>query len=230
MSGIKIVKILATTVAMLFAAVGSGYADSTIAASVYKKAITLKPDLENGKEVYAICASCHLQEGWGLEDGTYPQIAGQYRLVLIQQLADIHAHNRDNPTMYPFALPEAIGDAQDISDVAGYIEKMKMSPDNGKGEWAEGAPEFEKGKKLFANHCAECHGENGEGDPNKLYPRIHGQHYKYLLRQLEWMRDGKRRSVKHDMLKNINSFPAADIAQVANYASRLPVQRQEMSE
>jgi cytochrome c553 len=131
--------------------------------------------------------------------------------------------------MYPFALPEAIGDAQDLSDVAGYIEKMKMTSGNGKGEWVEGSPEFELGKKLFSSHCAECHGKNGEGDPSKLYPRIHGQHYNYLSRQLQWMRDGRRRSVKHDMLKNINSFSAADIAQVANYVSRLAVPTKDLA-
>ena len=230
MSVTNVVRSLVTLMAVYFAFAGLCFGGSNRAAEVYEKAITLKPDLENGKEVYAICASCHLQEGWGLEDGTYPQIAGQYRMVLIQQLADIHAHNRDNPTMYPFALPEAIGDAQDIADVAGYIEKMKMTRDNGKGEWAEGTPEFKRGKKLFADHCAECHGKNGEGDPDRLYPRIHGQHYRYLLRQLEWMRDGKRRSVKHDMLKNINSFSGKEIAQVANYASRLQLQNQDLSD
>lgn len=223
MSGINLLHKLLTVIVTGLAIMGSGLADVDKDAEIFAKAITLQPNLENGREVYEICASCHLQEGWGLEDGTYPQIAGQYRLVTIQQLSDIHDHNRDNPTMYPFALPEAIGDAQDISDVAGYIEKLKMSSANGKGEWVEGTPKFVKGKKLFDDHCTECHGYNGEGDPSKLYPRIHGQHYKYLLRQLEWMRDGKRRSVKHDMLKNINRFTEADIAQVANYISRLPV-------
>ena len=38
---------------------------------------------------------------------------------MIKQLADIRAGNRDNPTMYPFALPESIGDAQALADVVG---------------------------------------------------------------------------------------------------------------
>ena len=221
MSGINPVHKLFAAVVIGLSTIAPCLADEDKDAEIFAKAITLQPNLENGREVYEICASCHLQEGWGLEDGTYPQIAGQYRLVTIQQLSDIHDHNRDNPTMYPFALPEAIGDAQDISDVAGYIEKLKMSSVNGKGEWVEGSSEFAQGKKLFDSYCAECHGANGEGDPKELHPRIRGQHYNYLLRQLEWMRDGKRRSVKHDMLKNINGFTEADIARTANYISRL---------
>jgi len=69
------------------------------------EALHLKPDLENGLDVYEVCAACHLTEGWGTEDGTFPQLAGQLKGVLIKQLADIREGNRDNPTMYPFALP-----------------------------------------------------------------------------------------------------------------------------
>jgi cytochrome c553 len=221
MSRLDIVKALILTVGLAVSC--TGLAGSNKADEIYDKAVELTPDLENGREVYEICASCHLQEGWGLKDGTYPQIAGQHRPVLIHQLSDIHSHNRDNPTMYPFALPATIGDEQDIADVAGYIENMKMTSDNGKGGWAEGTPEFEKGKKLFADNCAQCHGKNGEGDLSKLHPKIHGQHYKYLLRQLEWMQEGKRRSVNHNMLKDINSFTADEIAHVANYVSHLPI-------
>lgn len=229
MSGRNIVNRLIPLLVVGLLTVGSCHAASDRVAEIYNKAITLQPDLQNGQEVYEICASCHLQQGWGLEDGSYPQIAGQYRLVLIRQLTDIRAHNRDNPTMYPFALPETIGNAQDIADVVAYIEKMKMTSDNGKGEWLEGTPEFGKGKKLFDSSCAECHGKSGAGDPNKRFPRIHGQHYNYLLRQLEWMRDGKRRSVEHDMLNNISSFTDADIALVANYISRLPVPTEDLA-
>ncbi|MDX2477053.1 MAG: cytochrome C, partial [Gammaproteobacteria bacterium] len=75
-------------------------------------ALGLTPDLENGVDVYEVCAACHLTEGWGTKEGTFPQLAGQLKGVLIKQLADIREGNRDNPTMYPFALPESIGDVQ----------------------------------------------------------------------------------------------------------------------
>ncbi|MCU7859066.1 MAG: cytochrome C, partial [Candidatus Thiodiazotropha sp. (ex Lucinoma kastoroae)] len=72
------------------------------------EAMLLIPDRERGIAVYEVCSACHLLEGWGLDDGTFPQLAGQHRNVLIKQLADIRAQNRDNPTMYPFALDDQI--------------------------------------------------------------------------------------------------------------------------
>ena len=193
------------------------------------ESLTLEPDLENGIDVYEVCSACHLPEGWGLEDGTFPQLAGQHRSVLIKQLADIRALNRDNPTMYPFAKPESIGDAQALADVTAYIAKLPMNPANGKGPWAEGSPEFEQGKKLYADNCVQCHGETGEGNAEKFHPRIQGQHYKYMLRQFEWIRDGKRRNANPDMVKQINEFSDQDMAMVINYVALLPVPKEDLA-
>ena len=96
-------------------------------------AMGLKGDAKNGRDVYEVCAACHMPEGWGLPDGTFPQLAGQHRTVLIKQLADIRAQNRDNPTMYPFALPSQIGGAQAVADVVEYMATLPMSPENGVG-------------------------------------------------------------------------------------------------
>ncbi|GGF67900.1 cytochrome c [Terasakiella brassicae] len=184
-------------------------------------ALHLTPDRENGIEVYEVCSACHLLEGWGTEDGTFPQLAGQHFEVIIKQLADIRAGNRDNPTMYPFALESEIGGPQALADVAYYISQLPMNPDNGKGPWEEGTPEFEKGKKLYADNCVRCHGEQGEGMKDKFYPLIQGQHYKYIIRQFEWIRDGKRRNANPDMVKQIAEFSDEDMAYVINYVSRL---------
>lgn len=194
-----------------------------------EEAMDLKPDLANGKDVYEVCAGCHLGEGWGKPDGTFPQLAGQHKQVLIKQLSDIRAKNRDNPTMYPFALPEAIGDAQALADVVGYIEGLPMNPENGKGEWAEGTPEFTKGKQLYADNCVKCHGEDGMGKAEKFYPRIDGQHYAYMLRQFEWIRDGKRRNANPEMVDQIKTFTDMDMKMVVNYASRLSVPKEDVA-
>ncbi len=140
-------------------------------------AMTLAPDRENGIEIYEVCSACHLLEGWSRKDGTFPQLAGQSREVLIKQLADIRALNRDNPTMYPFVLPESIGDEQALADVTAYIATLPMNPENGQGPWNSLFPEFAQGEKLYKDNCVECHGDHGEGMPEKFYPRIEGQHY-----------------------------------------------------
>lgn len=193
------------------------------------EALHLKPDLENGLDVYEVCAACHLTEGWGTEDGTFPQVAGQLKGVLIKQLADIREGNRDNPTMYPFALPASIGDAQALADVVAYIEKLPMNPANGKGQWDKTTPEFAQGKKLYADNCVKCHGEQGEGNLEKFYPLIQGQHYKYMLRQFEWIRDGKRRNANPDMVKQIKEFSDKDMQMVINYVSRIPVPKEKLA-
>ncbi len=193
------------------------------------EAMDLVPNLENGRDVYEVCAACHLTEGWGTKEGTFPQLAGQHRLVAIKQLADIRALNRDNPTMYPFALPEAIGGPQALADVSAYIAQLLMNPDNGKGTGEIGSPQYEAGKKLYLANCTECHGVEGRGIEEKFFPRIQGQHYNYMLRQFEWIRDGKRRNANPDMVKQIAGFSDEDMRNVINYVTRIPVPADEMA-
>jgi cytochrome c553 len=181
------------------------------------EALHLVPDLENGRDVYEVCSACHGLNGWGLVDGTFPQIAGQHAKVAIKQLADIRALNRDNPTMYPFSLPSEIGGPQSIADVAAYISALPMNPDNGVGP----GDDLEHGAQLYKDNCVRCHGENGEGDNEKFYPAIYGQHYNYLMRQYQWIKDGKRRNANPDMVQQIQGFTDKDTSAVLDYVSRI---------
>lgn len=181
------------------------------------EALHLTPNRENGKDVYEVCSACHLPEGWGQTDGTFPQLAGQHRTVIIKQLADIRDGHRDNPTMYPFALPSEIGGPQSIADVAEYIAGLKMNPENGVGPGTD----LEHGKKLYADNCVRCHGATGEGDNDKYFPRIQGQHYEYLIRQYKWIKEGKRRNANPDMVEQIKNFTDKDTIDVLDYVSRL---------
>ncbi|MES9861311.1 MAG: c-type cytochrome [Candidatus Thiodiazotropha sp. LLP2] len=192
----------------------------------YEEALELTPSMENGKKVYRICAVCHTPEGWGLESGAYPQVAGQLATVLIKQLSDIRARNRDNPTMLPFTSPQLLGGAQEIADVAAYISKLPMSPHNGVGP----GNDLVLGERLYKDNCAECHGDNGEGILDDHIPAIYGQHYRYLLRQFEWIKSERRRNADKKMVKQIHGFTHRDIRAVLDYVSRIKPPKEKLAE
>ncbi|MEM9304578.1 MAG: c-type cytochrome [Pseudomonadota bacterium] len=183
----------------------------------YDKAMTLTPDIENGLEIYRQCAACHQGEGWGNALVGTPQIAGQHRDVVIRQLADFRSGNRDSVIMIPYATAEIIGGPQAIADVAGYIDSLQITTENGKGP----GDTLDLGKTLYDDHCAECHGANGEGSNDELVPRIQAQHYRYLKRQFEWMRDGQRRNANAEMVAQIQGFEDSDISAIMDYVSRM---------
>jgi cytochrome c553 len=183
----------------------------------FDKALSLKPDLENGRKVYLTCAVCHGPEAWGSPDGYYPQIAGQMDSVIIKQLADIRARNRDNPTMYPFSKPSVLGGPQEIADVTAYIANLPMTPQNSVGP----GHDLERGEALYRENCVDCHGDRGQGNQDEHVPLIQGQHYRYLVRQFEWIRNSRRRNSDSKMVKQIRGFSHRDVRVVMDYVSRL---------
>jgi len=183
------------------------------------EALQKKGDVKRGEEAYEVCGACHLPSGAGRPDGTFPQLAGQHTTVLIKQMADIRAGLRDNPTMYPFAI--TLTDPQELADAAAYIEKLCIPVDHGKYEGAYAAIQISKGKELYEKQCLECHGANGEGNKEKFYPVIAGQHYKYLLRQMTEIRDGHRRNANPDMVKVIKPYTNDQLVAISAYQSSL---------
>ncbi len=183
------------------------------------EALHKKGDVKNGKEVYEVCGACHLPSGAGRPDGTFPQLAGQHSTVLIKQMADLRAGLRDNPTMYPFAV--TLVDPQELADAAAYINSLCIPADHGKYDGADAAVQIAKGKELYEKECLECHGKTGEGNKDKFYPVIAGQHYKYLLRQMTEIRDGKRRNANPDMVKIIKKYDNQQLVAISAYQSSL---------
>ena len=183
------------------------------------EALTKKGDVKRGEEAYEVCGACHLPSGAGRPDGTFPQLAGQHSTVLIKQMADIRAGLRDNPTMYPFAA--TLTDPQELADAAAYINSLCIPVDHGKYEGADAAVQIAKGKELYEKQCLECHGKTGEGNKEKFYPVIAGQHYKYLLRQMTEIRDGHRRNANPDMVKVIKPYTNDQLVAISAYQSSL---------
>lgn len=218
------------TIRLVVAAVAATMAGSVFAwnegGGEQDEAMHLVGDPARGRDVYEVCSACHMPEGWGLPDGTFPQLAGQHHNVIIKQLADIRALNRDNPTMYPFALPDQIGGPQALADVVAYLAKLPMDPANGVGP----GDDLELGKKLYEDNCVRCHGANGEGDNEKYFPRIHGQHYNYIVRQFKEIKGGQRRNANPDMVEQVKNFSDRDVLAVSDYASRIKPPKELLAE
>jgi cytochrome c553 len=132
-------------------------------------------------------------------------------------LIDIRARNRENPTMFPFSGDDVIGGAQGLADVAAYVSQLPKTASVGKGN----GEQIGKGEILFKEKCVACHGAKGEGNADSFFPRIQGQHYAYLLRQLQWIRDGRRKNANPAMLALIKNLDDASLSAIADYISRI---------
>jgi cytochrome c553 len=185
------------------------------------KALSHKAAVKNGQAAYRICKGCHKADGSGLADADYPQLAGQHASVLIKELMDIRAGRRDNPRMYPFA-GDWIVSAEELADIAAYLNKLPPTAGNGKGDGTRLAV----GKALYEKDCANCHGSNGEGDAKKFYPMVAHQHYVYLKRETRESRDQGRRNANPEMVKVLKNYCDADIEAVSDYMSRLTAAKQ----
>ncbi|HMM53487.1 MAG TPA: c-type cytochrome [Candidatus Desulfobacillus sp.] len=182
------------------------------------QALQAKGDPLRGEIAFEICQGCHRKSALGRVDGSYPRLAGQHATVLIKQMTDVRAGRRDNPRMFPFASQHAIS-PQDIADIAAYLQGLPVPDDNGKGPGTDLA----QGGKLYNRDCSSCHGDKGEGNGAKFYPRVSGQHFKYLAREAQEIRNGNRRNADPRMMRVIKNYSDADLQAVTDYMSRLPV-------
>jgi cytochrome c553 len=82
-------------------------------------------------------------------------------------------------------------------------------------------PDVEHGAELFSL-CASCHGPDGQGLPDGSTPRIAGQHYRVLVKQLVDFRFGARWDFRMQQRANTHLGAFQDIADVASFLSGLP--------
>jgi cytochrome c553 len=180
-------------------------------------ALQTKGDPVRGEAAFEVCQGCHRKDASGRTSGAYPRLSGQYAKVIIKQVTDIRAGRRLNPKMEPFVADHAL-DAYQIADLAAFLESLPIAADNGKGPGTGIAA----GKKIYDTDCVDCHGAKGEGAGVKFYPMVAAQHYRYLLRELKFIRDGDRRNANPDMVKVIKPYNDDDLDHLADYMAQLP--------
>jgi cytochrome c553 len=183
-------------------------------------ALQSRPNLDNGATLFQACAVCHGASGGGTPEGEIPRIAGQHFSVLVKQLVDYRNNRRWDPRMEHFAGQHVLNSAQDIADVAAYASQIETAPDASVGV-ATG--EFlSRGSEVYARSCASCHGKSGDGSARQQIPRVAGQHYGYLFRQIHDAVEGRRPNFSAAHIRLLKGLDYADIIGVADYLARIP--------
>jgi cytochrome c553 len=182
-----------------------------------RAALELKPNREHGRKLYETCAACHQADGGGVADGEIPVIAGQHYEVILKELADFRDMERMDIRMEAFASRHHLEGPQDLADVAAYISSLPFRWTKQHGPGSDAAI----GLQAYERACGSCHGQAGEGDNDLRIPRLAGQHYGYLVKQMDTMIGGSRFNVSWDHSKLIESLGDKEITGVADALSRV---------
>lgn len=184
----------------------------------FKKAVTLKPDEEHGRELFEHCAACHGPDGGGTTDGAIPRIAGQYNRVLIRQLVDYRHGTRWDARMEGVATShQVIPTLQDIADVAWYVSQLRRDGARGLGD----GEHVQRGEAVYRRGCASCHGEKAEGKEHKDVPRLSGQHAPYLARQIYDAVDDRRPLLTITHRERFAPLGVEEILGLSDYLARI---------
>jgi len=175
------------------------------------------PDAKHGEILFAQCTQCHGARGGGDPNGSTPRIAGQYYQVIVKQLVDFRYGKRWDFQMEGMADRHHLATAQDIADVAAFVSSQPRSGDQGigSGEFAT------LGASIYGRQCQSCHGVDGVGDGSNGVPRLGGQHYGYLLRQMYNAVDGRRPTLPQLHSTRIEPLDFNEVRAVSDYLSRL---------
>jgi len=175
------------------------------------------PNPQQGMKLFQICAECHGPHGAGEASGWPPEIAGQHPRVIAKELTDFRAGLRWYDPMERIAGRHVLHTTQDIADVAAYVGSLPPSTDTtpGAGKY------LERGGRMYASRCQWCHGGNGEGSDERFVPRVAGQQYEYLLRQLQDTVGGRRPNMRAQHLRLLEGAHMEDLVGLAGYMSRL---------
>ena len=151
-------------------------------------------NVEQGKKAYAICVTCHGENGQGNPSLNAPRLVGLDKWYLIHQLKNYKdgirgTHPKDiyGAQMRPMSFT-LFANKRTIRNVAAYITTLKSSP-----PVASINADAVAGKSQYSL-CATCHGANGEGKPELNAPKLSGQYDWYIARQLNNFKSGLRGS------------------------------------
>jgi cytochrome c553 len=176
-------------------------------AATLLSAQTIPPDIQKAAEEKAVnlCSTCHGPRGISASP-EFPILAAQRTGYLAAQIDAFRKQARAEKDAHDFMWGIAGRlDEKIINGIAAYYAAQPRAPGR-----TDDPALVAKGKELFDKGlldrgipaCATCHGANGEGIAD--FPRLAGQHAKYVTKQLTYIQTLTRAApVMHGIVKDL---------------------------
>lgn len=214
--------------------------DSTLSAFV-KAELSVTPNLDKGKATYQTCVLCHTKDGSRLDGlsyvlpGTYPKLHIHNKEQLFTGFYKRVLSENQYPSLIPSEMRLSVSDSngainpQKLANVVSYIASIDKRKDieyTNKGSGLD----LVNGENIYTERCVFCHGVNGDSSQAPAIdtysfpvPNIGSQHYRFVLRQLKWIKTGRRKLPKNltQMKAILQDLTYKDLKAVSDYISRL---------
>ncbi|MEP7057478.1 MAG: c-type cytochrome [Caldimonas sp.] len=155
-----------------------------------------------------VCVACHGPAGRSTQ-AAFPILAGQTARYMYLQLRDYQEGRRTDPLMTPMAANLTRDEMRELAD---YFSKQKPPVQS----FAVDPAKARLGKlKADETLCTMCH-LGGFLGQNEI-PRVAGQHFDYIVKQLSAFKARKRTNDAGSMTSVSNTLSDKDIDDLAHY-------------
>ena len=177
-------------------------------------------DAVSGQGKVAVCSGCHGADGNSMIP-SFPKLAGQGEVYLVNQLKDVRDGARNVPQMMGILTGRT---DQDLADMAAFYSAQEVTVgatnpdllDLGRQIYRAGIAE----KGVAA--CTACHSPTGAGNAQAGFPALGGQHSDYLIKQLKAYRTETRTNGQAKLMQQVAALLSdKEIDAVASYMQGL---------
>jgi len=177
-------------------------------------------DAVSGQGKVAVCSGCHGADGNSMIP-SFPKLAGQGEVYLVNQLKDVRDGARNVPQMMGILTGRS---DQDLADMAAFYSTQEVTVgatnpdllDLGRQIYRAGIAE----KGVAA--CTACHSPTGAGNAQAGFPALGGQHSDYLIKQLKAYRTETRTNGQAKLMQQVAALLSdKEIDAVASYMQGL---------
>lgn len=169
-------------------------------------------ELAAAREKAQVCFACHGPDG-NSQNPDYPILAGQSWRYIFIELNDFKEGRRSDPQMSPIA---ATLSSDNMVTLGNFFANQKQLPVDFKADGAKVAAGRAKSDEVL---CPMCH-LGGFVGQNEI-PRVAGQYYQYVKKQLEDFKAKRRTNDAGNMTSVASTLSDQDIENLSQYIANL---------